>query len=270
MILSARGKCLLLAKDLAIVQFPLLNKLRIFSANYTWSFFSQSSVIHCRICVQPVLQHFSTWDLHPNRLRIGTVQGGASLSKSELERQYVVSCVRGGAKRMSNFHVPVPWCLCMFLLLAAYVKAPWVRRLVKSKLSMGSKSNPSRAVRHYLVSWRQCRRYRRRALQLQQIQPSVVRSPTTVGAIVYALTDALDPASDSLKAFLAQKFLRSSSVDADDTVYHVYRVASHLRDPSYETLCRSRSTELLLVRQLPVPKPCIPCVCLFCVRNESS
>ena len=78
-----------------------------------------------------------------------------------------------------------------------------------------------------------------------------------VTAIVYALQLIFDLASDSLKSFLTQKFLRSNYVDAD-TVYHLCRVASHLGDPYYETLCSSKLTDVLRFRQLPVPRPCVP------------
>ena len=39
-VLWARGKSLLLAKDLGLVHLPLLDKLRIRSVNYTWQCFS--------------------------------------------------------------------------------------------------------------------------------------------------------------------------------------------------------------------------------------
>ena len=66
-----------------------------------------------------------------------------------------------------------------------------------------------------------------------------------------------DLASDGLKTFLAQKFLRSNHVDAD-TVYHLYRIASHLGDPYYESRCRGRLTDVLRFRQLAVPVNCVP------------
>ena len=174
-------------------------------------------------------------------------------------------------KRQCNFHVPVPLvfmqvpqasCLrtmeqTLINLLTRELNAPRVKRLVKSKHSQGSGTDPVRAVRRRVVSWRQFKRYRRRALQLQQVQPSVFRSPRVVTAIVYALQLMFDLTSNSLKSFLAQKFLRSNCVDAD-TVYHLYRVASHVGDPYYKTLCRSKLTDVLSFRQLPVPRPCIP------------
>ena len=57
-VLWARGKRLLLAKDLGLVQLPLLDKLRLRCSNYTWQFFSQSSVIYCQVFFQPELQRF--------------------------------------------------------------------------------------------------------------------------------------------------------------------------------------------------------------------
>ena len=57
-VLWARGKSLLLAKCLGLVQLPLLDKLRIRSANCTWQFFSRPSVIYCRIFLQPELRRF--------------------------------------------------------------------------------------------------------------------------------------------------------------------------------------------------------------------
>ena len=125
------------------------------------------------------------------------------------------------------------------------------------KHSSGTKTDPVRAVRRQLVSWRQFRRYRRRALRLGQMQPSVFRSQKAVASIAYALQLLFDLASDSLKSFLEQKFLRRNYVDAD-TAYHLYRVASHLGDPYYETLCRSKLTEVLRFRRLPLPRPCVP------------
>ena len=86
---------------------------------------------------------------------------------------------------------------------------------MKSKHSQGTTVDPVRAVMRRVVSWRQFKRYRRRALQLKQVQPSVFRSPRVVTAIVYALQLMFDLASDSLKSFLAQKFLRRNYVDAD-------------------------------------------------------
>ena len=84
------------------------------------------------------------------------------------------------------------------------------------------------------------------------------RSPKVVAAIVCApLQLMFDLASDSLKSFLAQKFLRSNFVDAD-TVYHMYRVASHLGDPYDETFCRSKLSDVLRFSQLPAPRPCLP------------
>ena len=171
-------------------------------------------------------------------------------------------------KRKCNFHVPVPLvfihfpqasCLCtmeqtFINLLTPELNAPWVRHLVKSKHSHGARTDPVRAVRRQLVSWRQFRRYRRRALRLRRVQPSVFRSPKVVTAIVYALQLMFDLASDSLKSFLAQKFLRSNYVDAD-TVYHL--VVSHSGDPYYETLCRFKLADVLRFRQLPVPGPCV-------------
>ena len=63
---------------------------------------------------------------------------------------------------------------------------------------------------------------------METVQKVSSKSPSKiVSAIVYALQMLFDLA---LKSFLAQKFLRSNHVDAD-TVYHLYRLASHLGDP---------------------------------------
>ena len=35
-------------------------------------------------------------------------------------------------------------------------------------------------------------------------------------------------------------------------------MASHLGDPYYETLCRSKLADVLRFRQLPLPRPCVP------------
>ena len=259
-------------KDLGLVQLPLLDKLRIRNANYTWQFLSQPSVIDCRTFLQPELHRF---------LYVGS--SSQSLAARERTRWGKFKQSRSGKavcgelclwwhKRMSNFHVPVPFvfmhvpsvsCLrtmeqTFINLLTPELNAPWVQRLLKSKHSIGTKTDPVRPVRRQLVSWRQFNRYRCRALiSLCQAQPSVFRSPKIVGAIVYALQLLFDLASDSSKSFLAHKFLRSNYVDAD-TVYHLYRAASHLGDPFYETLCRSTLSEILRFRQLPVPRPCVP------------
>ena len=127
-------------------------------------------------------------------------------------------------KRKCNFHVPVPLVFvqvpqasCLRTMEQTFVKLnePWAPRLVKSKHSHGTRTDPVRAVRRQLVSWRQFRRYRRRALRLTQMQPSVFRSPKVVTKIVYALQLSFDLASDSLKSFLAQKFLCRNYADAD-------------------------------------------------------
>ena len=41
-------------------------------------------------------------------------------------------------------------------------------------------------------------------------------------------------------------------------MHHLYQVASHLGDPYYETLRRSKLNEVLHFRQLPLPRPCVP------------
>ena len=142
-------------------------------------------------------------------------------------------------------------------LLTPELNAPWVRRLVTSKHSHGTRTDPVRAVRRQLVSRRQFKRYLRKARRLSLVQPSVFRSPKVVTATVYALRLMFDLGSDWLKSFLAQKFLRSNYVGAD-MVYHLYRVASHLGDPYFETLRRPKLTGALRFRQLPVPRPCVP------------
>ena len=237
-VLRARGESLLLAIDLGLVHLPLLGKLRIRRANYTWQFLSH------------LLSNF----LQPELQRFLYVRSSAqSLGARERARWGKYKQIRSGKavcgelclwwrKRKSNFHVPVPLvfmhvasvsCLrtmeqAFINLLTAELNAPWVRRLVKSKHSSGTKMDPVWAVRRQLVAWRQFSRYRRRVLRLAQVQPSVFRSQKVVGAIV------LDLASDSLKSVLAQKLLRSNYVDAD-AAYHLYRVASQ-GDPFYETL----------------------------------
>ena len=246
---------------MAIIQMP----------RWHWSIEQHQSVVYCRVFLQPELQRFL--------LYVGS--SSQSLGSRERTRWGKYKQIRAGKavcgelclwwhKRQRNFHLPVPLvfmqvpqasCLrtmeqTFINLLTPELNAPWVRRLVKSKHSQRTRADPVLAVRRRVVSWRQFKRYRRRALQLKQVQPSVFRSPRVVTAIVYALQLILDLASGSLKSFPAQKFLRSNYVDAD-TLYHLYRVASHLGDPYYETLCRSKLTDVLRFRQLPVPRPCM-------------
>ena len=101
-------KSLLLAKDLGLVHLPLLDKLRIRSSNYTRQFFSQSSVIYCRVFLQPELQRF---------LYVGS--SSQSLGSHERTRWGKHKQIRAGKavcgelclwwhKRQCNFHVPVP------------------------------------------------------------------------------------------------------------------------------------------------------------------
>ena len=198
-VLWARGKSLLLAKDVGLVHLPLLDKLRIRSSNYAWQFFSQSSVIYCRVFLQPELQRF---------LYVGSSSqslGSRGRTRWGKYKQIFSGKAACGElclwwhKRKCNLHVPAPLvfmqvvqasCLrtmeqTFISLLTLELNAPWVRCLVKSKHSHGTRTDPVRAVRRQLASWRQFRRYRRRALGLTQVQPSVFRSQKVVTAIIY-------------------------------------------------------------------------------------
>ena len=153
LILWTRGKSLLLANDLGLVQLPLLDKMRICSANYTWQFFTQPSVIYCQFFCKLSCTVFSTSVLRLNLLQIGNVLGGASSNRSELGKPCVASYVCGGTKgclifmfrcRLVFMQVPATSCLrtmeqTFINLLEPELNAPWVQRLVKSKHSVGSK-----------------------------------------------------------------------------------------------------------------------------------
>ena len=107
-VLWAGGKSLLHAADFGIVQLPLLQKLRIRSFNYTWDFFSKTSVVYCRVFLQPELHKF---------LYIGS--SSQSLGEREWTRWSKFKQIRSGKDvcgelclwwhhTKHNFHVPIP------------------------------------------------------------------------------------------------------------------------------------------------------------------
>ena len=270
-IIWARGKFLLLACDFGFVQSSLLSRLRIRSSQYTWAFFQSKSVVYCRLFLQPEFKAY---------LYVGST--AQTLSDRERTRWGKFKQIRAGKAvhgelslfwyhRRANYHMAIPMVIlhvpradCLHTieqtfinLLQPFLNAPWVRALVRAKHANIASSDPVRCVRRYVTSWRQFRRFRRRNLTLAGLAPSVFRSENVVQSIVYCYQILFDLASDSLQSFLAQKFLRSNQVDAD-MIYRLYRMATHLGDPFYETSCRSKLNQVLEFRSMRAPGVCRP------------
>ena len=270
-VIWVRGKLLLLACEFGLVQSPLISQLRLKCSSYTWKFLQHKSVIYCRIFLQPELKHF---------MYVGSTS--QTLGDRERSRWGKYKQIRAGKSvcgelslfwhhRRNNFHLAVPLMImhvpqvdCLHTieqtfinLLQPRLNAPWVRALVKAKHAHIANTDPVRCVRRFVTSWRTFRRFRRRNLRLTGLTPSVFRSTHVVQSIVYCYQILFDLASDGLKSFLAQKYLRSNRVDAD-VLYRLFRMATHLGDPFYETICRSRLNDVLQFRQLKCPGTCRP------------
>ena len=275
-VIWVRGKLLLLACEFGLVQLPLISQLRLKCSSYTWQFFSTKSVVYCRIFLQPEMKQF---------VYVGSTT--QSLGERERTRWGKFKQIRAGKSvcgelslfwhhRRSNYHVAIPLLImqvpqaaCLHTieqtfinLLQPKLNAPWVRMLVRAKHAQVANSDPVRCVRRFVTSWRDFRRFRRRNLRLTGLTPSVFRSVHVVQSIVYCYQILFDLASDGLNSFLAQKYLRSNRVDSD-LLYRLFRMATHLGDPFYETICRSRLNTALKFRQLRCPGTCRPLMTPF-------
>ena len=248
-----------------------MSRLRIRSSQYTWAFFQSKSVVYCRLFLQPEFKAF---------LYVGST--AQTLSDRERTRWGKFKQIRAGKSvhgelslfwyhRRANYHMAIPMVIlhvpradCLHTieqtfinLLQPRLNAPWVRALVRAKHANIASSDPVRCVRRYVTSWRQFRRFRRRNITLAGLAPSVFRSEHVVQSLVYCYQILFDLASDSLKSFLAQKLLRSNQVDSD-MIYRLYRMATHLGDTFYETICRSKLNQILEFRSMRAPGVCRP------------